>query len=199
MEGNHERCKFPSWVASHHHYHWHSLDNAHSYHFTHKNATLKVTREHGPTEMRLVCHHVVTNSTATVMLVAHVTAGWYVFRKTVLFANIKNKLIVWVGIIYSPILTRTYCIYIVQILSPFYNFRYSFLAWFGWCWREPHDHRSWLLFFLTTSTRWTSVCTRIPTWWFQTNHFFPEFTIFQISWHYFPMAEEFSDTMYDQF
>uniref|UniRef100_A0A1B6KQ90 Uncharacterized protein n=1 Tax=Graphocephala atropunctata TaxID=36148 RepID=A0A1B6KQ90_9HEMI len=72
VESRHERCQFPSWVVSHHH--WHSLGNDHSYHFSHKNATLRITREHGPTEMRLVCHHVVTNS-STVTLVAHATAG----------------------------------------------------------------------------------------------------------------------------
>ncbi|KAG8327813.1 hypothetical protein J6590_009615 [Homalodisca vitripennis] len=72
VESRHERCQFPGWVVSHHH--WHSLDNGHSYHFSHKNATLRITREHGPTEMRLVCHHIVANST-TVTLVAHATAG----------------------------------------------------------------------------------------------------------------------------
>jgi len=72
LESSHEKCKFPSWVVDHHH--WHSLDNSHSYHFSHKNATLRITHEHGPTEMRIVCHHIVANK-SMVAVVAHATAG----------------------------------------------------------------------------------------------------------------------------
>lgn len=75
MENSWEKCRFPGWVVSHHH--WLSLDGEHSYHFSHRNATLRISRDHGPTEMRLVCHHIVANS-STVTLVAHVTAGWSV-------------------------------------------------------------------------------------------------------------------------
>uniref|UniRef100_A0A1B6D3A2 Ig-like domain-containing protein n=1 Tax=Clastoptera arizonana TaxID=38151 RepID=A0A1B6D3A2_9HEMI len=73
IESQHERCKFPSWVTNHHH--WHSLDYKQSYHFSHKNATLKISRDHGITDMKLVCHNIENNSSSSVTLVAHVTEG----------------------------------------------------------------------------------------------------------------------------
>lgn len=72
VETQHDRCKFPSWVVNHHH--WHSLDYRHSYHFSHKNATLRITNEHGAVEIRLICHSIESNS-SYVALVAHATAG----------------------------------------------------------------------------------------------------------------------------
>lgn len=72
VESQHDRCKFPSWVVNHHH--WHSLDYRHSYHFSHKNATLRITNEHGAMEIRLICHSIESNS-SYVALVAHATAG----------------------------------------------------------------------------------------------------------------------------
>lgn len=72
VETQHDRCKFPSWVVNHHH--WHSLDYRHSYHFSHKNATLRITNEHGVVEIRLVCYSIESNS-SYVALVAHATAG----------------------------------------------------------------------------------------------------------------------------
>lgn len=73
IESQHEKCKFPSWVLAHHH--WRSLDYAHNYHFSRKNAALRVSSEQGDIETRLVCHKVVSNSSSQVTLVAHVTTG----------------------------------------------------------------------------------------------------------------------------
>jgi hypothetical protein len=39
-DDEHNRCHFPSWIVDHHK--WFSLDHSHQYHFTTKNATLKV-------------------------------------------------------------------------------------------------------------------------------------------------------------
>ncbi|XP_075218544.1 uncharacterized protein LOC142323154 [Lycorma delicatula] len=73
LETQHERCKFPAWVVDHHH--WHSLDFAHSYHFSHKNATLRVTSDRAQTETRLICYKVISNTLTQFVLVAHVTTG----------------------------------------------------------------------------------------------------------------------------
>lgn len=72
VETQHDRCKFPSWIVNHHH--WHSLDYQHSYHFSHKNATLRITNDHGTVEIRLVCHSIESNS-SHVALIAHATKG----------------------------------------------------------------------------------------------------------------------------
>ncbi|XP_012265284.2 uncharacterized protein LOC105691407 [Athalia rosae] len=79
----HNRCKYPSWVTQHHD--WHSLDGSKTYHFTTRNATLKVTAEDNTDdsfhEEKIVCHNLeklYPNDNMlghTVKLVAHVTSG----------------------------------------------------------------------------------------------------------------------------
>ncbi|XP_029156626.1 uncharacterized protein LOC114929299 [Nylanderia fulva] len=79
----HSRCKYPSWVTQHHD--WHSLDGTKDYHFTNKNATLKIKAQgaNGETfrEEKIVCHnleklYINDNMQGNkVKLVAHVTSG----------------------------------------------------------------------------------------------------------------------------
>ncbi|XP_066584159.1 uncharacterized protein [Prorops nasuta] len=78
-----ERCKYPSWVTQHHH--WHSLDGTKIYHFTNKNATLKVKSQEPESEAydeeKIVCHNLeklYPNDNMQghkVKLIAHVTRG----------------------------------------------------------------------------------------------------------------------------
>lgn len=79
----HSRCKYPSWVTQHHD--WHSLDGTRSYHFTSRNATLKVISQDNNDdnfhEEKIVCHNLEKlhpNDNAqghTEKLVAHITSG----------------------------------------------------------------------------------------------------------------------------
>ncbi|KAL0281227.1 UNVERIFIED_CONTAM: hypothetical protein PYX00_002278 [Menopon gallinae] len=46
VDNTHTKCKYPSWITDHHH--WHTLDYKKSYHFSHKNATLKITEDVTP-------------------------------------------------------------------------------------------------------------------------------------------------------
>ncbi|KOC68029.1 hypothetical protein WH47_03187 [Habropoda laboriosa] len=83
VDKEHNRCKYPSWITEHHD--WHSLDGTKVYHFTNKNATLKVRAQNadGDTfhEEKVVCHNLEkwppTESTQgyKVKLIAHVTSG----------------------------------------------------------------------------------------------------------------------------
>ncbi|XP_071444873.1 uncharacterized protein [Hetaerina americana] len=41
VENHSSRCRYPTWVTEHHH--WHTLDSKKSFHFSHKNATLKIS------------------------------------------------------------------------------------------------------------------------------------------------------------
>lgn len=80
------KCKYPAWVTLHHD--WHSLDGTKVYHFTNKNATLKVKAQSqdadGETlhEEKIVCHNLeqlYPNDNMQgnkVKLIAHVTSGW---------------------------------------------------------------------------------------------------------------------------
>ncbi|KAL0809330.1 hypothetical protein ABMA28_011539 [Loxostege sticticalis] len=74
-DDEHNRCHFPSWIVDHHK--WFSLDHQHQYHFTTKNATLKIMN--GDTlveEKRLVCHSILEQKDRKhIKLVAHVTRG----------------------------------------------------------------------------------------------------------------------------
>ncbi|KAK6633602.1 hypothetical protein RUM44_004209 [Polyplax serrata] len=96
VENAHTKCKYPTWITEHHH--WHTLDYRKSYHFSHKNATLKITEDFntgnprsltlpstGPrkpnSEMRVVCHSEVKTESHFSIVVAHVTNGWYVYLK----------------------------------------------------------------------------------------------------------------------
>ncbi|XP_041971043.1 uncharacterized protein LOC121727334 [Aricia agestis] len=74
-DDEHNRCHFPSWIVEHHK--WYSLDHSHQYHFTTKNATLKIMTEDGKLEeKRLVCHSILEQKDKnTIKLVAHVTKG----------------------------------------------------------------------------------------------------------------------------
>ncbi|KAJ2943343.1 hypothetical protein O0L34_g12149 [Tuta absoluta] len=74
-DDEHNRCHFPSWIVEHHK--WFSLDRTHQYHFTTKNATLKVMNSDGSTEeKRLVCHSILEQREKQhIKLVAHVTKG----------------------------------------------------------------------------------------------------------------------------
>ncbi|XP_068622025.1 uncharacterized protein [Battus philenor] len=74
-DDEHNRCHFPSWIVEHHK--WFSLDHTHQYHFTTKNATLKIMDEKGSTEeKRLVCHSILEQrDNKYIKLVAHVTRG----------------------------------------------------------------------------------------------------------------------------
>ena len=83
VDKEHNRCKYPSWITEHHD--WHSLDGTKVYHFTNKNATLKVrvqnTEEDTFHEEKIVCHnleklHPTENAQGyKVKLIAHVTSG----------------------------------------------------------------------------------------------------------------------------
>lgn len=74
-DDEHNRCHFPSWIVQHHK--WFSLDHTHQYHFTTKNATLKIINEDGSfEERRLVCHSILEQKDKKyIKLVAHVTKG----------------------------------------------------------------------------------------------------------------------------
>lgn len=84
VDKEHNRCKYPSWITEHHD--WRSLDGTKVYHFTNKNATLKVKVQNtdGDTfhEEKIVCHnleklHPTENTQGyKVKLIAHVTSGW---------------------------------------------------------------------------------------------------------------------------
>ncbi|XP_011170384.1 uncharacterized protein LOC105203275 [Solenopsis invicta] len=84
VDKEHSRCKYPAWVTQHHD--WHSLNGSKSYHFTNKNATLRVKMQEntdGETvhEEKIVCHNLeklYPNDNMQgnkVKLVAHVTSG----------------------------------------------------------------------------------------------------------------------------
>ncbi|XP_043487509.1 uncharacterized protein LOC122514637 [Polistes fuscatus] len=83
VDREHSRCKYPSWVTQHHG--WYSLDGTKSYHFTNKNATLKVklkkTDQEAYHEEKIVCHslekmHPNDNMQGhKVKVIAHVTSG----------------------------------------------------------------------------------------------------------------------------
>ncbi|XP_033199190.1 uncharacterized protein LOC117161629 isoform X1 [Bombus vancouverensis nearcticus] len=83
VDKEHNRCKYPSWITEHHD--WRSLDGTKVYHFTNKNATLKVKVQNtdGDTfhEEKIVCHnleklHPTENTQGyKVKLIAHVTSG----------------------------------------------------------------------------------------------------------------------------
>ncbi|CAH2988302.1 unnamed protein product [Chilo suppressalis] len=74
-DDEHNRCHFPSWILEHHK--WFSLDHTHQYHFTTKNATLKIMNADGSyEEKRLVCHSILEQKEKKhIKLVAHVTRG----------------------------------------------------------------------------------------------------------------------------
>ncbi|XP_023936992.2 uncharacterized protein LOC112045140 isoform X2 [Bicyclus anynana] len=74
-DDEHNRCHFPSWIVDHHK--WFSLDHTHQYHFTTKNATLKIMNTDGTfEEKRLVCHSILGHKDKKfIKLVAHVTRG----------------------------------------------------------------------------------------------------------------------------
>ncbi|XP_063545478.1 uncharacterized protein LOC134753512 isoform X1 [Cydia strobilella] len=74
-DDEHNRCHFPSWIVDHHK--WYSLDHTHQYHFTTKNATLKIANADGQLEeKRLVCHSILEQKEKKhIKLVAHVTKG----------------------------------------------------------------------------------------------------------------------------
>ncbi|XP_025160689.1 uncharacterized protein LOC105182797 isoform X2 [Harpegnathos saltator] len=79
------KCKYPAWVTQHHD--WHSLDGTKVYHFTNKNATLKVKPQSQDTDVdalheeKIVCHNLeqlYPNDNMQgnkVKLIAHVTSG----------------------------------------------------------------------------------------------------------------------------
>ncbi|XP_012528487.1 uncharacterized protein LOC105832246 [Monomorium pharaonis] len=85
VDKEHSRCKYPAWVTQHHD--WHSLNGSKSYHFTNKNATLRVkmqtenTNDETIHEEKIVCHNLeklYPNDNMQgnkVKLVAHVTSG----------------------------------------------------------------------------------------------------------------------------
>ncbi|XP_073978125.1 uncharacterized protein isoform X2 [Rhodnius prolixus] len=73
IEATHTKCKFPSWVTQH--CHWKSLDYSHNYHFSHRNASLKVTSQIGETETKLMCHTIITEKANIARLVVHVVSG----------------------------------------------------------------------------------------------------------------------------
>lgn len=75
IDDEHHRCRFPAWIVDHHK--WFTLDHTHQYHFTTKNATLKIMNEDGTEEeKRLVCHSILEQKeNQQIKLVAHVTRG----------------------------------------------------------------------------------------------------------------------------
>ncbi|KAG8227256.1 hypothetical protein J437_LFUL003987 [Ladona fulva] len=46
VENHSSRCRYPSWVTEHHH--WHTLDSQKSFHFSHKNATMRISNATAP-------------------------------------------------------------------------------------------------------------------------------------------------------
>ncbi|XP_046980658.1 uncharacterized protein LOC124545759 [Schistocerca americana] len=77
VENRHTQCRFPSWVTDHHN--WYTLDMKQSYHFSHKNATLRITDDSAH-EVRIVCHSVEKSPPGVdagqqATLVAHITSG----------------------------------------------------------------------------------------------------------------------------
>ncbi|XP_077284440.1 uncharacterized protein LOC143909988 [Arctopsyche grandis] len=76
VDNHHNRCRFPSWITEHHT--WHSLDHSRTYHFSLRNATLKISNDNGSgNEMRLVCHSILLHPTDNnyIQIVAHITRG----------------------------------------------------------------------------------------------------------------------------
>ncbi|XP_066991196.2 uncharacterized protein [Anabrus simplex] len=75
VETQHPRCHYPLWVTEHHQ--WHTLDYKSLYHFSHKNATLRITdKDNKGQEIRVVCHSIeVADNEHQVTLVAHLTSG----------------------------------------------------------------------------------------------------------------------------
>lgn len=83
VDKEHNRCKYPAWITEHHD--WHSLDGTKVYHFTNKNATLKVKVQEAEGdsyhEEKIVCHNLEKSypndntQGYKVKLVAHVTSG----------------------------------------------------------------------------------------------------------------------------
>ncbi|BES94592.1 Hypothetical protein NTJ_07401 [Nesidiocoris tenuis] len=72
----HNRCKFPQWVTQH--THWRSLDYSHSFHFSHKNASLRITSRTGDskTEIKLACHQIIAERKHSMArVVVHVVSG----------------------------------------------------------------------------------------------------------------------------
>ncbi|XP_014254350.1 uncharacterized protein LOC106669393 isoform X2 [Cimex lectularius] len=72
-ETGHTRCKFPTWVIQRNH--WHSLDYSHFYHFSHKNASLRVTTPSRDTETKLICHKIISQKHNVAAIVVHVVSG----------------------------------------------------------------------------------------------------------------------------
>ncbi|XP_021929001.1 uncharacterized protein LOC110834305 [Zootermopsis nevadensis] len=73
IENQHSRCRYPTFITDHHH--WHTLDHSQSFVILHKNTTLRITREEGGQEMRVVCHNEYHTSHHQVTVVAHATSG----------------------------------------------------------------------------------------------------------------------------
>ncbi|XP_033322939.1 uncharacterized protein LOC117218551 isoform X1 [Megalopta genalis] len=83
IDKEHNKCKYPSWITEHHD--WHSLDGTKFYHFTNKNATLKVRVQNteGDTshDEKIVCQNLEKFHSGDsaqghkVQLIAHVTSG----------------------------------------------------------------------------------------------------------------------------
>lgn len=69
-------CRFPSWLTEHHQ--WHTLDHAKTFHFSPRNATLRVNLNppNPPkVEMRAVCHSIEAISETQAVIVTHLTTG----------------------------------------------------------------------------------------------------------------------------
>nr|ATU83027.1 secreted hypothetical protein [Pristhesancus plagipennis] len=73
------RCKFPSWMATHGH--WHTLDYRRTYSLRHRNTTLRIADSEGREETRVQCSEVrgplvgSTSSGENVQIVGHYTIG----------------------------------------------------------------------------------------------------------------------------
>lgn len=74
VETKEKGCKFPNWITQH--YHWHSLDFSHSYHFSHRNASLKISGMTGELESKLACHTLVADHQFHAKIVVHFVSGW---------------------------------------------------------------------------------------------------------------------------
>ncbi|XP_075235649.1 uncharacterized protein LOC142332859 [Lycorma delicatula] len=70
--GSSRTCRFPQWLTIHHS--WHTLDYSHSYHFSPRNGTLKVTSGTSIV-LRAVCHSLLGGSDLQAVLVTHLTTG----------------------------------------------------------------------------------------------------------------------------
>uniref|UniRef100_A0A1B6EC96 Ig-like domain-containing protein n=1 Tax=Clastoptera arizonana TaxID=38151 RepID=A0A1B6EC96_9HEMI len=66
-------CRFPPWLTEHHQ--WHTLDHSKTFHFSPRNATLKINLNPSKIELKAVCHSLEQSIDSQVVIIAHITTG----------------------------------------------------------------------------------------------------------------------------